>query len=46
MLLRLTMNINVFVGSILVCYVAIRSVYNYALRNIGISTKMSKNIDL
>ena len=46
MLLRLFVNINVSVGSILVCSTTIGSVYNYALRNIGISRKTCNDIDL
>ena len=35
MLFRLSMNMNVYVGSILVCFVVIRSVYNYAMKILG-----------
>ena len=35
MLLRLCVNMNVFVGSVLVCSVAIRIVYNYDMRTLG-----------
>ena len=35
MLLRLYVNMNVYVGSVLVCYVATKSAYNYAMRILG-----------
>ena len=35
MLLRLPMNMNAYVGSILVCSASIKSGYNYALRIMG-----------
>ena len=35
MILRLFINMNVSIGSILVCFVAIKSAYNYALRILG-----------
>ena len=35
MLLRLFVNMNVSVGSVLVCSAAIKSAYNYAMRILG-----------
>ena len=36
MLLRQSINLNVFVGSILVCSATMRSVYNHSLTILGI----------
>ena len=33
--LRLSVNMNIFVGSVLVCSVAIKSAYNFSLRILG-----------
>jgi hypothetical protein len=35
MLLRLSMNMNVYVGSVLVCFATIMSAYNFAMRIVG-----------
>ena len=45
-LLRLSMNINVSIGSVSVCFMAIKSVYNYALRILGYSSTQASDIDL
>ena len=45
MLLRLFVKINVFVGSIVVCFVAIRSLHNYPNIILGCISR-SINIDL